>query len=416
MSSSNPIALRLKPLQALFIVVVIDVLGFGIVIPLIPYMAAQFGASPALNTWILGIYSFSQLLAAPLWGRLSDRFGRRPILLSSMLGACASYLMLAFAHSVAALFVARALAGFMAGNLSAAMAYASDISRPAERARTMGTVGAAIGIGFMLGPAIGGTLAGEQLQGAGLMRPALVSAAASGLAMLLVLFVLPESQSAQQRRAHAGSEPRVRAWELLRRLPALRWLTLATLLVTFALSTLESIFAIWAMNRYHVGPRTVGMALFALAIVAVATQGGLVRRLAPRYGETRLAIAGIVLLAAGVASLAFGAALPLVILGMMACGLGAGLFNPSGLALASREAQAHNRGAVMGTYQSGAALARVLAPFASGPTYMHIGPGAPFLLAAVVTSQALWCILGVRRAHAAGNTASDAGVSQRGVP
>jgi len=409
-------ALRVKPLQALFIVVVIDVLGFGIVIPLIPYMAAQFGASPALNTWILGIYSFFQLLAAPLWGRLSDRFGRRPILLSSMLGACASYLMLAFAHSVTELFVARALAGFMAGNLSAAMAYASDISRPADRARTMGAVGAAIGIGFMLGPLIGGLLAGEQLQYTNFLWPSLVAAAASVLAMLLVVFLLPESHGAQQRRAHAGGEPRVLAWQLLRRLPALRWLTLATLLVTFALSTLESIFAIWARDRYQVGPRTVGIALFALAIVAVGMQGGLMRRLAPRYGETRLALAGIVFLAGGVASVAFGGALPLVILGMMACGLGAGLFNPSGLALASREAQAHNRGAVMGTYQSGASLARVLAPFVSGPTYMHIGPSAPFLLAAVVTLQALWCILGVRRAHADENMASDAGASQRRAP
>jgi MFS transporter, DHA1 family, tetracycline resistance protein len=415
-------ALRLTPLQALFIVVVIDVLGFGIVIPLIPYMAAQFGASPTLNTWILAIYSFFQLLAAPLWGRLSDRFGRRPILLSSMLGACASYLMLAFAHSVAALFVARALAGFMAGNLSAAMAYASDISQPADRARTMGAVGAAIGIGFMLGPLVGGLLAGEQLQRASFLGPALVAACASALAMLLVLSLLPESHTAEHRgadradRADRANAPRARAWELLRRLPALRWLTLATLLVTFALSTLESIFAIWAMNRFRIGPRTVGMALFALAIVAVATQGGLMRRLAPRYGETRLAIAGIVLLAAGVASVAFGAALPLVIVGMMACGLGAGLFNPSGLALASREALAHNRGAVMGTYQSGASLARVLAPLASGPTYMHIGPSAPFLLAGVVTSQALWCILGVRRAHAAANTASGGGTSQRRAP
>jgi MFS transporter, DHA1 family, tetracycline resistance protein len=408
--------LRLAPLQALFIVVVIDVLGFGIVIPLIPYMAVQFGASPALNTWILAIYSFFQLLAAPLWGRLSDRYGRRPILLSSMLGACASYLMLAFAHSLAALFVARALAGFMAGNLSAAMAYASDISQPADRARTMGAVGAAIGIGFMLGPLVGGLLAGEQLQRASFLGPALVAACASALAMLLVLSLLPESHTAEHRGADRANAPRARAWELLRRLPALRWLTLAALLVTFALSTLESIFAIWAMNRFRIGPRTVGMALFALAIVAVATQGGLMRRLAPRYGETRLAIAGIVLLAAGVASVAFGAALPLVIVGMMACGLGAGLFNPSGLALASREALAHNRGAVMGTYQSGASLARVLAPLASGPTYMHIGPSAPFLLAGVVTSQALWCILGVRRAHAAGNTASGSGASQRRAP
>jgi len=406
---------RSKSLPALFTVVVIDVLGFGIVIPLIPYMAAQLGASPTINTWILGIYSFFQLLATPMWGRLSDRFGRRPILLTSMLGACASYVMLAYAHSIASLFLARALAGFMAGNLSAAMAYASDISQPSDRTRTMGAVGAAIGIGFMLGPLIGGVMAGEQLHAISFLRPALVSASLSLLAMLLVLLMLPESHPAEARRAHAASAPRVHAWQLLRQLPALRWLTLAALLVTFAVSTLESIFAIWAKDRYQVGPRTVGMALFALAIVAVGIQGGLMRRLAPRYGETRLAMAGILFLAGGVACVAFGAALPLVIVGMMACGLGAGLFNPSALALASREAQAHNRGAVMGTYQSGTSLARVIAPFASGPTYMHIGPSAPFLLAGVVTLQALWCILGVRRAHAADQPVRDAAGRQRRI-
>ena len=232
---------KLKPLQALFIVIVIDVLGFGIVIPLIPYMAAQFGASPAINTWILSIYSGFQLLAAPLWGRLSDRFGRRPILLTSMIGACASYLMLAVAHSVAALFVARALAGFMAGNLSAAMAYASDISQPADRTRTMGAVGAAIGIGFMLGPPLGGALAGEQLQSASFVRPALVSAAASVLAMLLVLLLLPESHSAEHRRAHAPHASRAHAWELLRLLwhPAV-WYTGLAAGVTLAVSAPES--------------------------------------------------------------------------------------------------------------------------------------------------------------------------------
>jgi MFS family permease len=406
---------KLSPLAALFIVCVIDVLGFGILIPLIPYMAVQFGATATLNTWILGIYSACQLLSSPLWGRLSDRFGRRPILMTSMAGACASYLMLAVAHSVAALFLARALAGIMAGNLSAALAYASDISQPADRARTMGAVGAAIGIGFMLGPAIGGTLAGEQLQTASFLRPALVSACLSMLAMLLVLFMLPESHTAEHRRVNAASAPRAHAWQLLRTLPALRWLTLGTLLVTFSQSTLDSIFAIWAMDRYHVGPRTVGIALFAIAIAAVGMQGGMVRVLAPRFGETRVAIAGILLLGVGVLSLALGAALPIVMIGLISCGLGVGLFGPSGTSLASGEAQAHNRGAVMGAYQSGTSLARVIAPFASGPIYMYIGHSAPFVLAGLVTLQALWCIVAVRRAHAQHSLVGDTHGRQRRI-
>jgi DHA1 family tetracycline resistance protein-like MFS transporter len=178
-------------------------------------------------------------------------------------------------------------------------------------------------------------------------------------------------------------------------------LALATLLVTFSQSTLESIFAIWAMDRYHVGPLTVGMTLFVLAIVAVSVQGGLVRKLAPRFGEHRLALGGIVCYVFGLATVAYGGGLPLVIVGLVFCGLGGGLFSPSGAALASHQAQTHNRGAVMGVYQSGTSSARVIAPFVAGPVYMRFGPASPYLLACVVTLQALWCILAARRLHAA---------------
>ncbi len=374
-------------------------LGFGILIPLIPYMATQFGASPALITPILGTYSLCQLIAAPIWGRLSDRFGRRPILISSMAGAGASYLILAGAHSIMALLVARALAGFMAGNLSAALAYASDISSPRDRATAMGSVGASIGIGFMLGPAIGGALAGEQLASANFLRPALLSACLSLLAMLLVLFMLRESHSAAQRQAQRAGGPRPTALALLRRLPALRALALGNLLVVFSQSTLDSSFAIWAMHRYGLGPRSVGLVLFTLAVVVVGVQGGLLRVLAPRFGEHRLALAGVLGYCLGLTAVAMAHQLPWVIAALVVCGFGAGLYGPSGSALASREDEEQNRGAVMGTYQASSSLARVLAPFLAGTIYLRFGPNAPFLLAAVVTLQAFWCILAAQRLH-----------------
>ena len=385
-------------MRALFVVCVIDVLGFGILIPLIPYMATQFGASPALITPILGTYSLFQLLGAPLWGALSDRYGRRPILITSMLGACGSYLLLASTTTVPMLFVARALAGFMAGNIAAAMAYASDISSSADRARSLGMVGAAIGIGFMLGPAIGGALAGEQLQGANFLLPALVSAALSLVAVLLVWLMLPESRTAEQRASHS-LEARSSRLTLLRERPVLRWLTLAVLLVTFSQSMLDSTFAIWAMDRYHVGPRTVGLAILALAIVAVAMQTIGVRRLVPRLGEYRLALAGIACWVCGMIALALSSSLLLTVPGLVLCGLGAGAFTPSGSALASHEAQAHNRGAILGTYQVGTSLARVAAPFISGSIFQRFGPSAPFLLGGLVTLQAAWCMLAARRRH-----------------
>src|SRR5665213_3328257 len=263
-------------MRTLFFVAVIDFLGFGILIPLVPYMAERFGVTPILITPILGTYSLCQLIAAPLWGRLSDRYGRRPILMSSLAGACVSYLLLGLAHSVVGLVVARALAGFMAGNIAAAFAYASDISTPAQRAKSMGMVGAAIGIGFMLGPAIGGLLAGDNIQTANFLLPATFSAALTLVAIALVFFVLRESHIPEW---HTPADPVIRpsALSLLMRRPALRTIAAASFLVTCSQAIFESIFAIWALHKFDFGPRTVGLVLFGLAFIAVSVQGGLVR-------------------------------------------------------------------------------------------------------------------------------------------
>lgn len=380
-------------MRVLFFVCIVDVLGFGILIPLIPYMATRLGASPAIITPILGIYSLFQLLAAPIWGALSDRFGRRPILLTSMLGAAASYLLLYGADSVTALFVARSLAGFMAGNIAAAMAYASDVSTPENRARSLGLVGAAIGIGFMLGPAIGGALAGEHLATADFRAPALLSTGLSLLAALLVLFRLPESH---RNRVPASETAAISRWRLLRMRPALRWLTLAALLVTFSQSTLDSTFALWAMQRYHVGPRTVGLSLLGLAVIAVMMQTLGVRRLVPLLGEFRFVCLGIACWIAGMFTVAVSGAIAGVLAGLALCGLGAGAFTPGGAALASHEAGAHERGVVLGTYQLGSSLARVLAPFVAGIVFEKLGASAPYLLGCLVTMQATWCMLAAR--------------------
>jgi DHA1 family tetracycline resistance protein-like MFS transporter len=383
-------------MPALFLVCVIDILGFGILIPLVPYMAERFGVTPAFITPILGIYSLCQLLTAPLWGRLSDRYGRRPILMASLGGACVSYVLLGAASNVAGLVVARALAGCMAGNIAAAFAYASDVSSPEERAKSMGVVGAAIGVGFMLGPALGGLLAGDKLQSANFVLPAAVSAVLSLVAMALVALVLRESHP-PERRTCPGHARAAGPVALLRARPALRAMVAASFLLTCSQAIFESIFAIWALHKFGFGPRSVGLVLFFLAIVAVAVQGGLVRVLTPRFGEMRVAMCAVALYVAGLLLVASAVVITAAMLGLVCCALGAGAFIPCASALASRQAEARERGAVMGTYQTGAGLARALVPLVSGSIYATLGPSAPFIAGAAVTAPAAWLVW--RAAH-----------------
>ena len=383
--------MRNKQLGSLFLVSVIDILGFGILIPLVPYMADRFGAAPSVITALFGAYSLCQLIAAPFWGRLSDRYGRRPILISSLAGACLSYLILGLAHNLGWLFASRILGGFMAGNIAAAFAYASDVSLPEKRAASLGMVGAAIGIGFTLGPALGGLLAGNDLGSASFALPAVVSACLSVFAILLVIFLLPESNT-EYRRKEYGARARVGPLRMLIERPALRWIATAALLVTFSQAILESIFAIWALNKFGFGPRTVGLLMFCLACLAVLMQGGGVRLLVPRLGEAKLATFGICAYVAGLITVAEAPDLAITGLGLALCGLGVGAFNPSASSLASKQADVHDRGAVMGTYQSSSSLARVIGPFLSGPLYAALGPSAPFLTGACVTVFAVWFV------------------------
>jgi MFS transporter, DHA1 family, tetracycline resistance protein len=385
-----------RRLGSLFVVSVIDILGFGILIPLVPYMGVRFHAPAEWITPIMGSYSLCQLLAAPFWGRLSDRYGRRPILMTSLAGACVSYLILGFATNIGWLLVSRMLGGFMAGNISAAFAYASDVSEPGKRAAALGLIGAAIGTGFTVGPAIGGVLAGNDLRTASFLLPATVSACLSVLAILLVAFMLPESNTAELR-AQRSSGPRIGPLRLLAERPVLRFIAVAVLLVTIAQSILDSILGLWALDKYGFGPRTVGLLIFCVAVLAVLTQGALVRVLVPRLGEPKLATIGILLFVTGLLIVSEAPSAGLTVMGLALCGIGGGAFAPSNSALASKQSDTHDRGLVMGTYQSSSSLARVIGPFASGPLYAMLGSKAPFLAGACVALPAAWFIWRVRQ-------------------
>jgi DHA1 family tetracycline resistance protein-like MFS transporter len=397
----------MKPLFVLFFIVVVDLLGFGIIIPLFPYLAVRLGATPEQITPILGVYSLCQFIAAPLWGRLSDRIGRRPVLMTSMLGAALSYLILAYADSIAWLIVSRALGGFMAGNISAAMAYAADVTSDEDRARGLGTIGAAIGIGFMLGPALGGLLAGENLQSASFELPALVAAGCSALAFIAVLSWLPESHTAEHRAHHEHERGPRTAWRQILNRPALLMLIGAVLLVTIAHSMLESIIAIWAMDRLNLGPRRLGLFLLLLGALVVLMQGGAAGRLSRSFGEKRVAFAGVASYALGLALLALADDVGVMIAGGVLCGLGLGAYLPSLSSLASKQADASERGVVMGTYQSATSLARIIGPMVSGSLYAAISFRAPFTAGIVVALPALWLIVQSQRFGVAPRTVRD---------
>jgi MFS transporter, DHA1 family, tetracycline resistance protein len=380
-----------RRLGSLFIVSVIDILGFGILIPLVPYMGVRFNAPPEWITPIMGSYSLCQLVAAPFWGRLSDRYGRRPILMTSLAGACVSYLILGFATGIGGLLLSRMLGGFMAGNISAAFAYASDVSTPEKRAASLGLIGAAIGIGFTLGPAIGGLLAGNNLQTASFLLPATVSACLSVVAIALVAFLLPESNTSRVQGLRIGPI------RMLLDRPALRQVAAAALLVTTAQSMLDSILGLWALDRFGFGPRTVGLLIFCGAVLAVLTQGGLVRVLVPRLGECKLATIAIVTFVTGLLIVSAAPGVGVTVTGLALCGIGMGAFTPSNSALASKQSTGHDRGSVMGTYQTSSSLARVIGPFASGPLYAVLGSKAPFLAGACVALPAVWFLWRVRQ-------------------
>src|SRR5499425_1151640 len=234
-------------MPTLFLIVLVDLIGFGLVIPLLPFYALRFTTSPEQVTVLLAVYSLMQLFTAPLWGRLSDRIGRRPVLIVSMAASVVAYLWIGSTTALWMLFAARALAGACAGNIAAAQAYIADVTKPEDRAKGMGLIGAAFGLGFIIGPALGGLLAGSDPATADVETPAWVAAALSFIALCGVVLILPESLPADLRGVRGGSRSRIgMIWNVLRR-PVLSRLIVIFFLVIVAFAGMESTFALWAL-------------------------------------------------------------------------------------------------------------------------------------------------------------------------
>ena len=368
----------MKPgLPVVYLTVFIDLVGFGIILPALPYYAEAFGATGVWIGAILAAYSAAQLVGASLLGRLSDRVGRRPILLMSLAGSAASLVLCGLAGSLWLLLAARALAGLFGGSIAAAQAYIADVTAPEERAKYMGLLGASIGLGFVFGPALG----------AGLSRFGFGAAAftAAGLAALNLLFAffrLPETRTAEQRsHAHARFDWSNFADALHH--PSIGRLLAATFLSTLAFVAMEATFALLGQTRFGLDTSRLGLVFTFVGVVMVIVQGGLVGRLAPRFGERALATAGALVMAASLGALplvhSLGAALG-VLAGLA---VGQGLTTPMLATLLSRATDADEQGGTLGLGQSLAAAARAVGPIGAGWLYDR-AVGAPYGAAAAV--------------------------------
>jgi DHA1 family tetracycline resistance protein-like MFS transporter len=380
-------------MPTLFLIVFVDLVGFGLVIPLLPFYAVRFGASPQQVTLLLAIYSLMQLFTAPLWGRLSDRVGRRPVLIVSMAASVLAYLWIGNASALWMLFAARALAGACAGNIAAAQAYIADITKPEERAKGMGVIGAAFGLGFIIGPALGGLLAGNDPATADVETPAWVAAGLSFVALCGVVLLLPESLPADQRGVRGPRRSRLSAiLDVLCR-PVLSRLILIFFLVILAFAGMESTFALWAMEQFGWGPGQVGYVFAYVGVLSAILQGGLIGWLTRRFGEERLLLCGLALIGMGLLVMTVAHGVPVLAFAMSALALGMGLTQPSLNSLISRRAGRDEQGEVLGVSQSVSSLSRVLGPAAAGFFFGEFGRNTVFLWGAMLVVAALFVAL-----------------------
>ena len=379
------------PRATLFFTVFLDLAGFGMILPLLPFYAQRYGADAFQVGLLFSVYSLAQAVGAPALGRLSDRFGRRPILLMAIGGHAASLLLFAVAESFGVLLTARIAAGLFAANFSIAQAYVADVTPPDTRSKGMGLVGAALGMGFVVGPGLGGllSLAGQKAVPLGAAALALVN-------LGMVAIRLPESLSSRRR---PGRWNPVRG---AREIGRPTWSMLALLfLIIVAFSTMEGTIALFCEAVFGFGILETSILLVAIGIVLAIVQGGLLGRLVSRFGERTLVKAGILSMVAGLLAVAGSSGPTGSVLGVLPIGLvilgaagillavGNGICNPSLLGLISRLTTAEKQGETLGLSRSLGAVARTIGPLWGGWAFRELGPDWPFYTAGLLMLAAL---------------------------
>ncbi len=372
---------RGAPLIPLFLIVFINLVGFGIIIPVLPLYAESFSASATTIGLLLASYSLAQMLATPYLGALSDRYGRRPILILSQLGTFISFMMLGFANTLPMVFAARILDGASGGSISTAQAYISDVVEEKNRAKAFGVIGAAFGIGFIAGPAISALLGAN----GNFTVPIFLAAAISLLSLVLTVILLPESLPADQRGALRT--PRILDIAGLREILGMGQLT--TLFAIFfafnlAQAGFQGMFALFALSRFGFGLRETGYFLAYSGLLAALFQGGATGPIVKRWGERNVIRTGLLLAALGLVLSSMVQSWPLLLLALTPLSIGLSLATPALNSMLTRESPAGAYGRILGLSQSVAALARVLGPLLAGLAFAYIGEPSPFILASLL--------------------------------
>jgi len=380
------IGMRKASLGTLFLTVFLDLLGFGLVVPFLPRVARSHGGSDFVAALLMATFSSMQFVFIPLWGRLSDRVGRRPVLLWSMAASAVGMTMLGMARSLPMLFLARGWSGIATANISVAQAYIADVTAPETRARGMGIIGIGFGLGFIIGPFVGGELGRFEALGQEGTLAALAAATLSVLNVILASFTLPESLLPEGR----GPRSRRPIWDIaaltqVARLPGLSVLLAITFFVMFWFSGLETTFSLFAHDAFDMSIAQTGRVFAFVGMVGVIVQSLFIDRLTRQLGEVRMLRMGLLFMAIGFAldgiSIAVGEWFVVLASGSIGCGNA--LYSPTVASYASRQAGADSQGLALGVIQSTTALARVMGPLIGGISYEIIGFRGPCFLGAL---------------------------------
>jgi DHA1 family tetracycline resistance protein-like MFS transporter len=396
--------LKRAPLFVLLLTVFIDLLGFGIVVPLLAFFAKQYGATGRMVGVVLGVYSLMQFFFSPVWGRLSDRIGRRPVLIISLCGSVVGYALFGFAGSIATLLLARIVSGIAAANIGTAQAYVADSTTPENRAKGMGLIGAAFGMGFIFGPPLGGFLA-RLGTGYGMSEnflPGIVSSGLSLIALSVAVFALPESKPPDLKpRSGLPAHLDRRNWSFIFTHRSLALIFGSIFLIIFAFAGMEPLVTLHATDRFGFRPVDLGKIFGFMGVVVAVLQGGVIGRLTRLFGERTVIVIGAVSLLSGLLLVPVITRQPLLYAAAMLVAIGQGLCYPSLTSLVTRESPPDQIGSMLGISSSLGSLSRVLGPVFAGYLYDRYSAMGGFWGCAAVVAVALVLAVMLRKRGAA---------------